>query len=370
MNETIVDNIDRIADHFGFSISKGRKCYLGSCPIHQGDNPTALNFYHTGHTAIGNWQCKTHGCHKIFGKNSIGFIRGLLSANKHRWSKRGDEEAAYAETVLWCEKFFGIKYTSDKMELNEDTSISYSINRIYTEEKIPCSFQITDKQYRNSGLEFPSPYFLGRGYESETLNEFSIGYCSNPKKPMYTRSVVPLHSHDGKSIVGCLGRSVWDKCDLCSCYHDPNNMCPSKERKGIYSKWKNSLNYPGSFELYNFHRARKFIEKSGVVILTEGSPNVWRLFEADFPMSLSCNAANFTAQQKKILDISGANTIIIVPDADEASKFLVEKVIDVCKMSYNIVTIEPSYDDDIGQCNIETVKTILSPFVNKYMENQ
>ena len=87
-------------------------------------------------------------------------------------------------------------------------------------------------------------------------------------------------------------------------------------------------------------------------------------------MSLSCNAANFTAQQKKILDISGANTIIIVPDADEASKFLVEKVIDVCKMSYNIVTIEPSYDDDIGQCNIETVKNILSPFVNKYMENQ
>ena len=38
-------------------------------------------------------------------------------------------------------------------------------------------------------------------------------------------------------------------------------------------------------------------------------------------------------------------------------------------MSYNIVTIEPSYEDDIGECNVETVKTILSPFVEKYKEN-
>ena len=103
-----------------------------------------------------------------------------------------------------------------------------------------------------------------------------------------------------------------------------------------------------------------------MAILTEGSPNVWRLFEAGFPMGLGCFGSKFTPDQKKVLDKSGANTIIIVPDAGSPGQLMVKQIIGLCKNSYNIVTIEPSYDDDIGACNIETVKNILSPFIERY----
>jgi hypothetical protein len=185
---------------------------------------------------------------------------------------------------------------------------------------------------------------------------------------MYCRSIVPLHDHTGKHIIGCSGRAVWDKCNICSSYHNPKRICPSKEKLGIYSKWKNSRGFPGKYELFNFHRAKEEIKKTGLVFLTEGQPNVFRLFEAGFEQSLGCFGSSFSLEQKKILDISGAHTIIIVPDADEASLKFVDSIKKICKNSYNIVTIEPSYEDDIGQCNIPTVKKLLLPFVEKYRE--
>ncbi len=50
MNKTIVENVDRLAKYFNFDIRESQKCYLGCCPIHGGDNASALNLYHTGHT--------------------------------------------------------------------------------------------------------------------------------------------------------------------------------------------------------------------------------------------------------------------------------------------------------------------------------
>jgi hypothetical protein len=365
MNELIAENIEKIANHFGFDLNPGRKCYLGCCPIHDGNNTTALNFYHIrGHTAIGNWKCNTHGCHETFGKNAIGFIRGLLSARKHNWSEGSEETASFIEAIEWCENFFGIKHTQQ----NIDDSLAYMINRVYNPRKETHSLEISESAYRNSGLEFPSEYFVNRGYAPETIDEFGVGYCGNPKKPMYTRSVVPIHDQCGENIIGCLGRSVWEKCSICKSFHNPKQLCPKKEKIGIYSKWKNSTGFLSELELYNFHRAKKFIGETGLAILSEGPPNIWRLFEAGFPMSLGCFGAKFSPDQKKVLDTSGAHTIIIVPDADQASKKFTQAVIKLCKMSYNIVTIEPSYKDDIGACNIDTVQTILSPFVEKYRE--
>lgn len=364
MNEQIIENIERIARHFGFELDTGRKCYTGKCPIHEGDNPTALNLYYVGENSVGNWICNTHHCHHHFGQNTIGFIRGLLSVRNYNWQQKGDKESDFVETVEWLRDFLGIQYKSN--QLDENVSISRNINKLYTEHFIPKSFEITEQQYRDSGLTFPSNYFLDRGYDVDTLNYFGIGYCDNPQKSMYTRSVVPLHNINGDKIIGCLGRSNWNKCEICKGFHNPNNLCPPKDMVGIYSKWKNSPNYPGAFSLYNFHRAQPEIQKTGLAIITEGAPNVWRLHEAGFPMSVSCNSNKFSSHQKNILDLSGANTIVIVPDAGRPGKMLVEKVIEQCKNCYNIVTIEPSYEDDIGDCNINTVKEILLPFVEKY----
>lgn len=50
-----------------------------SCPIHGGDNDSALNLYHEGDSYRGNWKCRTHQCEQVFKSSIIGFIRGCLS---------------------------------------------------------------------------------------------------------------------------------------------------------------------------------------------------------------------------------------------------------------------------------------------------
>ena len=366
MNEVIIQNIDRVSNHFGLKLRHSSKCYMGCCPIHEGDNPTAFNIYHTGHTTTGNWRCNTGNCHKYFPKNAMGFIQALISVKKHNWAREGDKVASFFETVRWCEEFFKVKYkTNDNYDPNDESLSSYLINSTYNNKNFTESFSITNEQYEKSGLAADS-YFLNRNYQNETINDFQIRYCGNPQKPMYCRSVIPLHDETGDRIIGCLGRSVWEKCEVCTAYHNPKSVCPSKEKVYIYSKWKNSINFPSESRLYNFHRAKNSIQKSGIVLLTEGQPNVWRLHESGFPMSLSCFGSKFSQLQKKVLDTTGAHTIIIVPDEGDPGKKLISDIISKCKNSYNIVTIEPSYKDDIGKCNIETVKTILSPFIEKY----
>ena len=163
MNKLIAENIEKISQHFGLDLRESNKCYIGKCPIHGGDNQSALNFYHIkGHTTIGNWKCNTQGCEETFGANAIGFIRGILSAKK---------------------------YNSEPVNVD---SITNAINRIYNKNTIKYAINVPESQYLKSGLEFPATYFQNRGYSPETLMEFKVGYCSNPQKPMYTRAVVPL----------------------------------------------------------------------------------------------------------------------------------------------------------------------------------
>lgn len=364
MDDVIAQNIEKIEKLFNIELRQTRKCRIGCCPIHRGDNDTAFNFYNVdGHTLIGNWVCNTSDCNKVFGTSPIGFIRGLLSVQRYNWSRQKDKEATYAEAMSWCQEFLGAKNTKHVSR----NDLSYIINRTYKEISEPeYGFVLTPEEYKKSGLKFPDPYFLKREYKEDTLLKFGIGCCTDPSKPMYQRSIVPLYSREGNKIIGCSGRSLHSKCHICNMYHGKCSVCPSSDKKYLYPKWKHSNNFPSSYELYNLHNAKQHILETGLVILTEGSPNVWRLFEAGFPMSLASFGTKFTHEQKKILDNTGANTIIIVPDADSASKSFVEKIIEQCKFSYNIVTIEPSYEDDIGKCNVETVKKILLPFIEKY----
>jgi hypothetical protein len=45
------------------------------------------------------------------------------------------------------------------------------------------------------------------------LEDYDVGYCDNPAKPMYERAVVPIYDNEHKYIVGCTGRSIFEKCE-------------------------------------------------------------------------------------------------------------------------------------------------------------
>ena len=89
--DSLCDQIENVMDHFGIEYKMNNRFLSMKCPIHGGDNDGAINLYHVGDSYRGNWKCRTHGCESEFKASIIGFIRGILSHQKFRWEKHGDE---------------------------------------------------------------------------------------------------------------------------------------------------------------------------------------------------------------------------------------------------------------------------------------
>src|SRR5688572_27943600 len=102
ITDDIVENFEKINSHFDLDLYEDKKAYRGPCPLHDGDNQNSLAIFKKGREVNGIWKCYTAGCHEKYGKNIIGFIRGLLSIQAKR-------ETTYNEAVNWCEEFFGGK---------------------------------------------------------------------------------------------------------------------------------------------------------------------------------------------------------------------------------------------------------------------
>ena len=50
----LCDNLDEVCEIFDLDCKHGSKMLTMCCPIHGGDNPSALNLYHTGEDYKGN----------------------------------------------------------------------------------------------------------------------------------------------------------------------------------------------------------------------------------------------------------------------------------------------------------------------------
>ena len=58
--DELCDNITSLLDSFGLDYKVNQKMISMSCPIHGGDNPSAVNIYPEGDQYRGNWKCRTH----------------------------------------------------------------------------------------------------------------------------------------------------------------------------------------------------------------------------------------------------------------------------------------------------------------------
>lgn len=345
--DKLCDQIDNLFDILDIQeIQNNGKMYVGKCPIHGGDNKSAFNLYPDGESYRGNWKCRTHNCEKIFKPSIIGFIRGILSNKKYNWQQDGDKIASFEETVSFVEKFLkqdinGIKISSSDIEKKKFTSI---IQNIIIDSEKEISSKISRTNIRKS-LVMPSDYFLNRGFQESILDKYDVGLCDKEGKEMYQRCVVPIYDMEYKYMVGCTGRSIFDKCKICGGHHDPIKECPCKEDAWKYSKWKHNYQFKSQNHLYNIWFAKKYILESTKVILVESPGNVWRLEENGIKNSVAMFGSNLSDKQKIILDGSGAMTIISIMDNDEAGQKAAKLINDKCKNTYNIINIKISKPD-------------------------
>ncbi len=363
MSDALCDNIEELLDVLDVSDYKiSDKMVICSCPIHDGDNPSAFNLYHTGDSYRGNWKCRTHNCEETFKPSILGFIRGCLSNKKYDWSNKEGQICTFKETITFAEHFLGNKLSDIKISKKQKEKSTF-VNAIkYINTKNIEEENKVSRSTITSSLDIPSKYFIDRGFSKEILTKYDVGDCNNPKKPMCGRAVVPVYDQDYQYMVGCTGRAIENKCDKCSCYHQTQE-CPPEEKRYLHSKWRHNFGFKTQNHLYNYWFAKEHIKKSGKVILVESPGNVWRLEEAGIHNAVGLFGASLADIQKMILDISGAMTIYTLMDNDEAGQKAAENIFKKCQRTYNVHNIELTHAD-VASMSVQEVTDFIKPRIN------
>jgi len=365
--DDLCDNIQSLLDTLNLDYKFSYKMISMKCPIHGGDNPSALNIYPEGDSYRGNWKCRTHNCDQIFRGSILGFIRGVLSTQKYDWVKTGDKTASFEEAVEFATSFLkkdlsSIKICNKDREKQNFTNVVNYLNKSVNTE----NSKITRRDIVQS-LQIPSNYYSTTAadlFSVEILKKYDIGECFNPDREMYNRAVAPIYDRDYKFMVGCTGRSIFPKCSKCEYYHDVSKECPTENTYGKYTKWKHSFNFKRENHLYNLWFAKESILKTGVAILVESPGNVWRLEENNIHNSVALFGSSLTDKQKILLDSSGAMSLVIIMDNDEAGEIATKQIIDKCKNTYRIF-VPKITASDVAKMTSEQINLEIKPILEK-----
>jgi 5S rRNA maturation endonuclease (ribonuclease M5) len=358
LGDGLCDNIEELFEFFNIEYRQTDKMLISSCPIHGGDNITAFNIYPNGDNYRGNWKCRTHQCESVFMPSIIGFVRGVLSNQKHHWQKNGDETVSFGETLKFIKQFLQKKEGLKKHKPFKNNEQNNFIKNI---KKIGNKLSVKRSVVRQS-LIIPAKYYIHRNYSNEILDKYDVGLCLTKGKPMYGRAVVPIYDHKYQHMIGCTGRSIYEKCGNCSHYHNESHKCPDISNLWKYPKWKHSKGFKAEDSLYNFWFAKEYIEKSKTAIIVESPGNVWRLEENGIHNSVAIFGASISNKQKLILDTSGAMNIIILTDNDVAGEKAKEQIISKFKQTYKIFCPQ-IYKNDVGDLSKEEIESQIIKFI-------
>jgi len=226
---------------------------------------------------------------------------------------------------------------------------------------------VVTREMVRSSLSIPADYYIDRGYSQQIMNKYDVGLCSNPKREMYNRVVVPIYDMNYETMVGCTGRSIYEKCDKCGGFHNPSNDCPSAENLWKYSKWKHNSGFKTQEYLYNFWFAKEHILESGTVVLVEGPGDVWKLEQNGIHNSLAMFGTDLSEQQLSLLYSCGANSIVVLTDNDEAGRMSAEKIGEKCGRLFRMFFPTMSCAD-VGDMTRDNIEQEIKPILTEAME--
>jgi len=291
--------ISLFVNHFHCNLLDRSTKWVGCCPIHQGDNKTAFNYYKTGY-----WKCRTRNCHDNFLGTPIGFVRGLLSRDQK-------EPVSFNDTIKFICKAIDTDFQSlPEIKVPEQAPIIRPL------KQLNLNVQLLHKR-----LIIPCPYFSAKFNES-VVYEKRIGLCDTRGKFFFKRSVIPILNRDNTEILACQGRSIHEKCNKCESYHEQGIQCPDY----YYPKWKTSKNFATDMYFYNYWEAKKNIGKKKVLFITESVGNVLRFIEFDLRNIVATFGTQFSKYQKEMCENSGADIFVCIPDPGEAGQKIAKEI--------------------------------------------
>ncbi len=366
LSPQIIDNFDLFINHFDLELEENEVRYSGVCCIHCGDNIAALQIYKNNQDIYGFWTCHTHQCHEDFKPSAFGFVMALLSKEKLQWSSYGDDQVSWEETKTFILNILDKQEPDIKIDKEEMEKRAFS--RQY-KEKEEIEVKRIHKSKLIGRLGVPSQYFLSRGFSENVLKTYDVCDCIDDKKEMRYRAVVPVYDETGEYMVGCTGRSLFEKCKTCKLYHSPKKDCPTSDLGKFGLKWKHSAGSKLSRFLYNYCLAKPHIVSSQTIIVVESPGNVWRMAEAGIHNVVGLFGVSMSKSQKKLLGLSGAMNAILILDNDEnkAGNDAQDKILIQLSRLYRVTSITPT-TNDLGEMSVEQIKSEILPQIQNFVD--
>lgn len=163
-------------------------------------------------------------------------------------------------------------------------------------------------------LDPEHPYLKERGFNSETIEHFGLGYCN--RGSFKGRVVIPLHDAEAR-FIGYAGRIMDDKLisDRCPKYKFPS----PREHEGKIHKLHKTL------FLYNGHRITEAVDD---LIVVEGFPSVWWLWQNGYPNAVSVMGSSCSIEQATLIAklVKPDGRVWVFSDGDEGGKQLCQSI--------------------------------------------
>lgn len=303
------------------------------CPAHESsDNPRAFSFS----KEKGIWKCWTRDCQHHFGNDIFGVIRGSLSLNS-------GEEIDFKKALKWSCDLLDIKNKTIKQKINvtQDNDFEKIVglfcNNPKCHEPKPISIECN--------IEYPSMYFLSRGFKEETLKFFGVGDCHDKSSKLKDRSIIPIHSDDGECVVGLIGRSLKE-------YRNPKFLI-----------------YPAGFDkryfLYNYHNAIKKAKDTSCLYIVEGQGDVWKLHENGVQNVVGVFGKTISKQQEDKLMSLPITHLVILTDNDQSGRESKIQIKRQLGRSFKL-TFPRMNAKDVGDMSNEMVREMLLTLKGTY----
>ena len=278
----------QILDHYGLTerFKRSGDSLSGSCPLHNGDNPTQFRV------------SASKNCWNCFGKCKRGGNVLDFVALKENISVR--------EAAIRISDWFGLKFDkpagktdSTSAEKNPATtpqsaarSESVGNNAAETGSNKPLGFQLQN-------LESAHPYLAERGLTPEAITEFGLGFCANGS--MKDRVVIPIHNPEGK-LLAYAGR--WPGA--------PPEDTP---------KYKLPAGFKKSLELFNLHRTIQAPPEQPLVIV-EGFFDCIKLWQLGLQRVVALMGSSLSPAQEELIGkhTNSRSRVLVMLDEDDAGR--------------------------------------------------
>ena len=309
-------SMEDILRHYGLmdKFRRGKDEVIGLCPFHE---ETTGSF----HASI-----KKNVFH-CFGCQRKGNILDFVALT---------EEVDVRQAAIMIQEWFQVSSGDPSQSAGHALEIQVGVSGtqdVAGGENPPLTFRLNN-------LNSKHPYLMERGLETETIEYFGLGYCSQGL--MRGRVVIPIHDERGE-LVAYSGRYPGEPPE-----GRPKYLLPSGFRK--------------SHVVFNLNRAGASAKENSLVVV-EGFFDVFRVWQAVFHQVVAIMGSAISEMQKDLLVASvGPNgKIALLLDQDNAGRTCLSQCLDELLSHVFVKALGlPNEGDQPDLLNEEQIRQILA----------